>query len=395
MKRTGTVRLIATFEAGGAPRVKLGEQRALRLRANRWASARVPIAAAARSALQACPGGTIGVTVSNDRLGRPRTVTRAFRVAPPACGRFFGAAAIWNTPLAPDAALDPDSVAVTQDLLKKVEEGNRNGLPPTIATGAYAPPVYTVPTNQPRVNVVLDPGHDKSLAAAFESVPLPGAARPAPGSDRELVVWQPGTDTLWEFWHLRRANGHWHATWGGRLDHVSTGPGYFTAPHASWGATASSLALAGGMMTPRELASGRIEHALSFAVPRPRASGFARPAQRTDGESPCTHAVPEGARFRLDPSLDVASLNLPPPVAAMARAAQRYGMYVRDQSDSITFYAQSSVSLSSDPYPAIFGGQPPYELLRSFPWSHLQLMKMDLVPTGRGDPLQAVLQGCG
>jgi hypothetical protein len=79
----------------------------------------------------------------------------------------------------------------------------------------------------------------------------------------------------------------------------------------------------------------------------------------------------------------------------MARAAQKYGIYVRDKSDSVTFYAQSSVSLPADPYPAIFGDRPPYELLRSFPWSHLQLMEMDLVPTGRGNPLQAVLEGCG
>jgi hypothetical protein len=245
------------------------------------------------------------------------------------------------------------------------------------------------------VQVVLDPGQDKSLATAFASVPLPGSARPAPGSDRELVVWQPGTDTLWEFWRLRQSHGRWHATWGGQLDHVSTGPGHFTAPHASWGTTATSLALVGGMMTPRELGTGQIDHALSMGVPQPRASGFSRPAQRTDGESPCAHAVPEGARFRLDPALDIASLNLPPPVAAMARAAQKYGIYVRDRSDSVTFYAQSSVSLPTDPYPAIFGGSAPYDLLRSFPWSHLQLTKMSLVGTGRGNPLQAVLQGCG
>jgi hypothetical protein len=148
------------------------------------------------------------------------------------------------------------------------------------------------------------------------------------------------------------------------------------------------------MMTPRELATGRIDHALSLAVPSTRASAFSRPAQRTDGASSCRNAVPEGARFRLDPNLDIESLGLPPPVAAIARAAQKYGIYVRDQSDSVTFYAQSSVSLPSDPYPAIFGGRQPYELLESFPWSRLQLTQMQLVQTGRGSPLQGVLQGC-
>jgi hypothetical protein len=394
-KRVGWVRVTATFRAASGAVVKLGERRVLRLAPNRWLETSVPVVRAARPALQACPGGTITLTVSNSRLGRPRTAQRAFRVAPPACGRFFGSAAIWNAPNAASAPLDPDSTGVTQDLMKKIDAGNRNGLPPTIATYAYAPPVYTVPASQPHVRVVLDRGQDASLANALGSVPLPASARPAPGSDKELVLWQPGSNALWEFWHLRRSNGEWHATWGGRLDDVTRSPGYFTAPHANWGTTASSLALVGGMMTPRELATGRIDHALSVAVPSTRASAFSRPAQRTDGTSPCLHAVPEGAHFRLDPSLDVASLNLPAPIAAMARAAQTYGIYVRDQSDSVTFYAQSSVSLSSDPYPAIFGGQPPYDLLRSFPWSHLQLTKMDLVQTGRGDPVGAVLQGCG
>jgi hypothetical protein len=395
MKRAGSVRLAASLTHSSGVRVNLGATRLVPLAANRWKAAAVPISPAGRSLLQSCPGGKIAVTVTGTSVGRGRTVTRSFKVPPPSCGRFFGPAAIWNTPLTADARLDPDSAAVTQDLQQKVDAGNRGGLPPTIATRAYAPPVYTVPTRQARVRVTLPPGKDRSLVAAFDSVPLPAGVRPAPGSDGELVLWQPGSDTIWEFWRLHRAHGAWHATWGGQLDHVSTGPGHFTAPHESWGTTASSLALTGGMMTPRELATGRIEHALSMAVPQPRASAFSRPAQRTDGPSPCVHAVPEGARFRLDPSLDVASLGLAPPVAAMARAAQKYGIYVRDKSDAVTFYAQSSVSLPADPYPAIFGGRPPYELLRSFPWSHLQLMKMDLVPTGRGNPLQAVLQGCG
>jgi hypothetical protein len=148
------------------------------------------------------------------------------------------------------------------------------------------------------------------------------------------------------------------------------------------------------MITPRELREGEIDHALSLGVPRTRAGWFSLPAQRTDGESRCPHAVPEGARFRLDPALDVGALGLAPPVAALARAAQRYGIFVRDQSDAVAFYAQSAVSFRTDPYPAIFGGRPPYELLKSFPWSHLELAQMDLreMP-GHEPPLLGPLLG--
>jgi hypothetical protein len=228
-------------------------------------------------------------------------------------------------------------------------------------------------------------------------VPLPGYVRPSPGTDSELVVWQPATDTLWEFWLLRHAADGWHAKWGGRLRHVSTGPGLFGGSTASWGASASGLPLVGGMITPRELRRGVIDHVLGLGIPRARASVYALPAMRTDGVSSCLHAVPEGARFRLDPALDIAALRLPRPVAAMARAAQRYGIVIRDQSGAVAFYAQNAISLPGDPYPALFEGRTPQELVARFPWSRLELVRMDLRRAqGEGalPPPGGLLGGC-
>ena len=116
-----------------------------------------------------------------------------------------------------------------------------------------------------------------------------------------MVVWQPSTDTMWEFWRARqvgrlaRALGRPH---DGRLEE----PGYFTDPNPRWGATATSLPLLGGLMRLDELEAGRIDHALAFALPESRADAFSWPAQRTDGNSNHLNAIPEGARFRLDPS---------------------------------------------------------------------------------------------
>jgi hypothetical protein len=245
------------------------------------------------------------------------------------------------------------------------------------------------------VKVTLD-ADAPELSAAFEAVPIPAGAVPAKGTDSELVAWQPSTDTLWEFWGLRRQNGRWHARWGGRLRGVSSGPGHFAAPHPNWGATATGLPLAGGLITPRELRRGRIDHALAIAAPAIRANQYAWPAQRTDGATYDAHAVPEGAHFRLDPALDVDALGLEPPIAAIARAAQRYGIIVRDRSDTVAFYAQNPSSLRGDPYPAIFGGKSPAQLLRAFPWSRLQLTRMDLRrrPPDQPAPLHCLLGGC-
>jgi hypothetical protein len=80
-----------------------------------------------------------------------------------------------------------------------------------------------------------------------------------------------------------------------------------------------------------ELRNGVIPHALALNIPFARPNVFSYPAQRTDGTSTDPDAIPEGAHFRLDPTLDLSKLNLPPMTRTMAEAARRYGMIVRDQ----------------------------------------------------------------
>lgn len=385
------------LRVAGERSTKLVRPRMIRVRPRRWKRVKLHLTPDGRSALGGCPVGDLVATARRRNARSQRTVRKALKLDAPACARFFGPSATWNSPLAPDAPLDPDSDRVTADLLGKVQAGDQSNMPPTINTTSYAPPVYTVPADQRRVPVRLDRGARVApdLAAAFAAVPLPPDAEPAPGTDSELVVWQPSTDTMWEFWRLRRAGGGWVATWGGRLENASRGPGHFAGSESGWGTTASSLPLAGGMITPRELEQGHIDHALSLGVPHTRAGWFSLPAQRTDGDSRCPNAVPEGAHFRLDPTLNIDALHLPAAVATVARAAQRYGIFVRDQAGTVTFYAQSTVSLPTDPYHALFGGQAPYDLLKTFPWAHLQLVRMDLRRTPDApSPLLGPLTGC-
>jgi hypothetical protein len=132
-----------------------------------------------------------------------------------------------------------------------------------------------------------------------------------------------------------------------------------------------------------ELAAGQIDHALAIGVPSPRARVFAFPAQRTDGTSIDPLAIPEGARFRLDTAVNIDALGLPPLVRAMAVAAQRYGMIVRDRTTSVTaFYGEDPGPTGTNPYPQLLGGRLPSDVLALFPWDHLQLLRMQLTATG-------------
>ncbi|MBV9802444.1 MAG: hypothetical protein JO130_04615 [Solirubrobacterales bacterium] len=252
-------------------------------------------------------------------------------------------------------------------------------------TYAYSTPVFTVPATQPTVTVKLDAGFStamQSLAQTWATVPIPPNAKPASGTDAQMVIWQPATDTIWEFWEMHRKGDGWHAAWGGTLYHASTNPGYYTAPEPTWGASATSLPLLGGLIRVGELAAGHIDHALSIGIPQAQAESFAWPAQRTDGSVYSTAAIPEGQRFRLDPRLNLNTIPMAPIIRMIAVAAQKYGIIVRDQAGAVTFYAEDTDAEGlPDPYygpHGYFEGQYVNNLLASFPWSHLQALKDNL-----------------
>jgi hypothetical protein len=308
----------------------------------------------------------------------------------------FAAGSVWNACLPADAPVDSGSAGMVGALVGEAHREEAAGTGPYIQTDSYSTPLYVVRAHQPAVRVTLDDPRAPSrrgLQRAFRKVPIPKHARPAAGSDAHMTVWQPSRDKLWEFWQARKEDGRWRASWGGAIRHVSKSPGYFDAeswPPLSrvyWGATASSLPVIAGTMLIRELRAGEIRHALALSLPAPRADWFAWPAQRTDGTGP-PGAIPEGARLRLDPGLNLDDLHLPRMTLIMAKAAQRYGMIVRDQTHvAVGFYAEDPVHAKRDPYHGpngFFGGQSATQILARFPWGSLEVVRMKLCSGSRG-----------
>jgi hypothetical protein len=293
---------------------------------------------------------------------------------PAGAEQVFSPRSVWNTPVSASTALASNSAAVVTEVRRQVLAYGQ-----WINTWQYSVPVYTVAARQRRVQVTLD-ATDQTLEHDFASVPLPSDARPAAGSDGHLTVYQPSRDTLWDFWKLSKGADGWHALWGGRMRHVSTSLGSFPAPY---GATGTGLPLLGGLMRMQELQDGRIDHALALAIPRTKASEFVSPATRSDGNATWSSAPPEGTHLRLDPAVDIEALDLPPVTRAIALAAQRYGIIIRDGAGTVTFYAEDPSRTGSNPYPALFGGDYPSHLLLKFPWSRLQVLAPPLAPSSR------------
>ncbi len=297
--------------------------------------------------------------------------------------RVFASNSFWYTPIPVDAPLHPNSANFTADFLrqKKAYYGTVS-----INTKAYACPVYVVgPEVQPlpvkEWNCQKRSSTNPNLAVQWSAVPIPAYAQAADGTDAEMSIYQPSSDTLWEFWQARKTNGQWEACWGGRMTNVSKSEGIFPG---YYGTTATSLPFIGGQLTPEELQRGEIRHAMGIALVDAEAwNVISWPAHRSDGYNPkkAPNRIPEGLRFRLDPAVNVDELKMHPIGKTIARAAQKYGFVVWDKAGAITLRAQNpkvyTVAGEPDPYIALFGKTPAYAILNGFPWERLQFMPHD------------------
>jgi hypothetical protein len=310
--------------------------------------------------------------------GAITTGTAAPTRAPVTTTTPFAATSVWNQALPDDAPLDRLSSPYVSELLSQISSAGV-----WMNTYRYSAPIFTVPADQPTVTVKLDTRSSpqaRALRASWLRVPVPPNAKAAAGTDEQMVVFQPSTDRMWEFWKMTRKADGWHARWGGSMTDVSSNPGYFSGSTPSdWGATASSLPLLGGLIRPSELAAGHIDHVIAIAIPDTRARYFTWPAQRTDGNVDSPTAIPEGQRFRLDPSLDLSTIAMSPLVRMIAVAAQKYGIIVRDKAGAVTLYGEDTTAEGvPNPY---FGPHGWYEnqyvstLLKAFPWSRLEALR--------------------
>jgi hypothetical protein len=299
----------------------------------------------------------------------------------------------WNAPIPADAPLASNSAQLADSLAYMVGSGRWQGAglwgnhTAGVNTDSQTPPVWIAGPGAATIKVGFNNCQSKNwidpaFISMMSAVPIPPGAVPSAGSDQEMVVYQPSTDTEWDLWKTMTPstspNGDWEACWGGELTGVTHSPEQMPK---NFGVAASGLALQTGLITPADLQSGVIDHVVAIAIPLPQLGGQSWPATRNDGWATGPDAVMEGQRFRLDPAIDVTSLGLTPLGTMIARAAQTYGFVVRDFSTTVTAYADNSVIATSigqpDPYPPYLGGKPSWDQLTDFPWSRLTALPQD------------------
>lgn len=341
---------------------------------------------------------------------------------------FFSPTGPWNAPIPANPPLEPNSALIVANISTAAANAGSGNLP-SINTDSYSTTLYDVSPSTPLQQITIDSSSSpemnalRRVIAANGGVPIPANAEPAPGSDGHVLIYDGTSRKLYEFWHFSTPDmnapgcignlpwknptpcwrdGAWHAEGGGIMDNVDTDPGYFSTTswpgltpddHAwKWGATATSLPLAGGLITFDDLNSGVIPHALAGAFMKSCQDHYVFPAQRRDGTGNDLNAlncVPEGAKIQLDPAYNVGADSNPPLTKAIERAAQTYGIIIRDRTGgTFSFYGQDPQTEPTNPYtsgPGVgglnngglgyFGGLKPWDLFRNFPWSRLRVLQ--------------------
>ena len=279
----------------------------------------------------------------------------------------YAATSFWNQPIPANPAVDPGSDA----MVAKAMVPYRGAANFWAGSNSWAKPLAYANSVSPLYKV----GCTKYDCDSTVSFRIPLYAAPSTGSDHHLVVIDSETGKELDMWLA----AHEQAT-----DSWTAAARYVTDPNG-WGAicgqkqhcgaaVAAGFAAFGGIVRPEEIAQGHIDHALFFTTPYTRKDYIACPATHTDGQHLEPAAIPQGARIQLDPTFDVDAQPWPRWEKVLARALQKYGAYLGDTGDSLSFAAEATLDRGYDAWSMV--GVPAFASLGNLPWSKFRILAL-------------------
>lgn len=244
--------------------------------------------------------------------------------------RAFSESSYWNSPLPADAPVDPRSDGFIDHLQENIV-GDFVMLSGATEEGLWSPSVYSAEPSHPEYEVIAT---EYDLPPEFASLRIPPGAEPGPSTDHEMIVYDLDRGYVAGLWLAEYDPGRdtWSAG-GGDIYYLASNGLSGKLPQSDDQRNQGHRGVPPPTFTIRwdEIEAGQIAHVLKAAIPDP-GEGFVFPMTGSDGDSNDPDAPPEGARFRLKPSIDLDSMDLTPAQYAIAKAAQDYGFIVGDVS---------------------------------------------------------------
>ncbi|MCB0859530.1 MAG: hypothetical protein KDB54_02655 [Solirubrobacterales bacterium] len=316
--------------------------------------------------------GTTGTTSStaNATTGQTQPGTGSSVTAnsdPVASGRLFSADSPWNTSVEGLPAADNSDrmleLATQRRAAKEVpgQEGVvtftrqivRDGI--FINTEAWAPLVVAANTNDSVETkfVCRQSKCGSNNPKVPGSLNIPANTTPDPRFDGWLSVIDRQNGMGYDFWRARREGDGTISYQFGKAWTLD-GPG-FSKPvsvdaERAVGARGSGLPLFAGLIGPKELEAGSINHALAISVPGLARRNYVQPASVTDGVGN-RKSIPAGARIRLRSGVRINEKKLQTlkgqrrrSADAILAALRTYGAIVVDRSAVPSLYAPLGTS---------------------------------------------------
>lgn len=290
-----------------------------------------------------------------------------------------------------DGITAPPRADIEADFRSQIENQYRGV---TVGTGDYGAALYRVGPDTRREDVLWDnwvpyPNWPNDLyegRANFANVPVLPSATPAPGTDAQIMFYDPATDTSWDFWTWRRTRtGQPISGSGGRTEGLHANDGQQPSAPVS----ASKLSMTATHLMLDEVREALrlydrndpskwdhiVGHVLSISLWWPaRKSWVSWPALDSDGNTTPATRPWMGQRFSLDPNLDLLKIpNLTPFGHIVTRALQKHGAIITDTAWSVSVGCQSGwpehLITGVDPWSELMGGQQGWQVLWDVPWT--------------------------
>lgn len=276
----------------------------------------------------------------------------------------FTGSSLWNTDIS-TASVDPNSNSIITNWVGAVKIHPDWGTDPT-----YGIPYVVVDGNQPLVNVNLQAYGDESDPGPM---PVPANAPVEGGSsssgDRHVLVLDNGNCFLYELYNAsKNGDGSWSADSTAVWDLLSDEQ----RPYTWTSADAAGLPVFPGLVRYDEVASGKIQHAFRFTLPKTRAA-IVPPASHWAGNTSDASAPPMGMRLRLKSSYDISGFSSQ--MQVILTAMKHYGLILADNGSSLFVTGVSDSRWGSD-----------LDSLKTVPASAFEVVQMNPIYTPSNYP---------
>jgi hypothetical protein len=271
---------------------------------------------------------------------------------------------LWNTDIS-SAPVDANSSTIITNWVGSVNVHPDWGTDPT-----YGIPYVVVNGNQSLVKVNLQAYGDESDPGPM---PVPSNAPIEGGSsstgDRHVLLLDNGNCFLYELYNSSaNGDGSWNADSTAVWDLLSDEQ----RPYTWTSADAAGLPIFPGLVRYDEVASGKIQHALRFTLPKTRAA-FIPPASHWAANTSDPSAPPMGMRLRLKSSYDISGFSSQ--MQVILTAMKHYGLILADNGSSLFVTGVSDSRWGSD-----------LDSLKTVPASAFEVVQLNPVYTSANYP---------